>query len=468
MFEGEDAFVRDQHTSTDLISMLPDELLVYVLSLLTLKESTATSILSRRWRYLWTLMPKLDFDAKIFPFKFKAAEYFKKKAFHEELSTKYVRWVDHVIALHKGCAIEDFRVYLYLTKPYEKYIDNWVNYALARKVKRLELDLADALLPRTDFSVDRYTFPYKFLLQYKENCSNNSQLHNTIYFKYLEKISLNYVNVNDEALEFFLSNCPLLQHLSVSRSKELKTLKIVGPYPCLKHLEIMLCSNLRSFEIRDASLVCLKYGGKSVKQFLLENVPLLVEIYIVGLVDMGDVLLMFSSILPQIEKFYFKHHAALLWKVTEMFYSSVKMSNLKHLVLMPVYTCSLLPIANILRASPRLQTFVLEICGERMITEGELKKTEGSYIHLKEVEIRGYCGSIGELEFVMHLLESAGALEKIVIDPREATVCDDFDYFLKNYTPLKKKIIRKESDARYRAKEQLLHILPPGINLQIL
>ncbi|KAL8546254.1 hypothetical protein ACS0TY_006104 [Phlomoides rotata] len=170
-----DAFVRDQHTSTDLISMLPNELLVHVLSLLTLKESTDTSLLSRRWRYLWTLMPKLDFDAKIFPFKFKWEEYMKK-AFHEEMSTKYVRWVDHVIALHKGCGIEDFRVYLHLSKLYEKYIDNWINYALARKVKRLELDLADTLFPCKQSYVDRYTFPYKFLLQYKENCSNDSQL----------------------------------------------------------------------------------------------------------------------------------------------------------------------------------------------------------------------------------------------------------------------------------------------------
>ncbi|KAK6133646.1 hypothetical protein DH2020_032556 [Rehmannia glutinosa] len=40
-------------------------------------------------------------------------------------------------------------------------------------------------------------------------------------FKYLKKLSLNLVNVNGEALEFFLRQCPLLEHLSVSRSLEL-------------------------------------------------------------------------------------------------------------------------------------------------------------------------------------------------------------------------------------------------------
>lgn len=325
MFDNsEDALVdqccRDQHYSTDRISMLPDELLVCILSLLTLKESVATSLLSRRWRYSWTLMPTLYFDAESSLFKVEMTEN-KKLVTDEETMTKYVRWVDHVLALHKCYAIEDFRVYFGLTKPYERYIDSWVNYALARKVKRLELNLTcrcDLFFHRS--SVDCYTFPYKFLRQYKENCSNESQSHgmrqcNPIHFKYLEKISMTQVNVNGEALEFFLSNCPLLQHLSVSKSRELSTLKIIGPFPSFKYLEIISCHNLKSFEICDANLVYLKYVGNSIHQFFLKNVPLLVEVFISGLIEMRDVLSMFSSVLPQLEKFNFQLGFWLCWEV---------------------------------------------------------------------------------------------------------------------------------------------------------
>lgn len=90
-------------------------------------------------------------------------------------------------------------------------------------------------------------------------------------------------------------------------------------------------------------------------------------------------------------------------------------------------------------------------------------KIEGSYIHLKEVKIRGYCGSVAEVELVMHLWESAGALEKIVIDPRDPDV--DIKYFYGRYSDVYR---CREINGRTRAREQLLDILPPTINLQIL
>ncbi|CDY44129.1 BnaA09g31230D [Brassica napus] len=43
----------------DRISALPDALLVQILLLLPIKEAVATSILSKPWRCIWTLMPKL-------------------------------------------------------------------------------------------------------------------------------------------------------------------------------------------------------------------------------------------------------------------------------------------------------------------------------------------------------------------------------------------------------------------------
>ena len=57
---------RQKPTVMDRISNLSDSLLCHVLWFLTTKEAVVTSILSSRWKTLWTLVPKLDFDSHEF------------------------------------------------------------------------------------------------------------------------------------------------------------------------------------------------------------------------------------------------------------------------------------------------------------------------------------------------------------------------------------------------------------------
>ena len=43
------------------LNNLPEEILRYILSLLPTRDAIRTSILCKRWEYLWTSIPNLDF-----------------------------------------------------------------------------------------------------------------------------------------------------------------------------------------------------------------------------------------------------------------------------------------------------------------------------------------------------------------------------------------------------------------------
>ena len=46
----------------DRLSTLPEDILLEILSYLPLKESAASSVLSKAWTTLWTKLPNLDLD----------------------------------------------------------------------------------------------------------------------------------------------------------------------------------------------------------------------------------------------------------------------------------------------------------------------------------------------------------------------------------------------------------------------
>ncbi|GFQ01782.1 probable LRR receptor-like serine/threonine-protein kinase at1g51860 [Phtheirospermum japonicum] len=160
----------------------------------------------------------------------------------EEQRRNYVRWVDSVIMSHKAYTVEKFRLFFNLTKLHQQRIDEWLRHALARKVRTLELDLTNDCCRKGREYYQCYTFPYELLRD------------DSVDFKFLEKLCTHYVNVKCEAVEFFLRNCPRLEHLSICRSGGLKTLKVIRPFPALKRVEISLCHADAFFIETDAVL----------------------------------------------------------------------------------------------------------------------------------------------------------------------------------------------------------------------
>ncbi|KAI5320563.1 hypothetical protein L3X38_040271 [Prunus dulcis] len=141
------------------------------------KEAAATRILSRRWR--------LD-----------------ENILNQE-GRKYVNWVNRVLEQHKGQSIERFR-----------------------RVQVLQLDL---LAEWVNYSPYDYAFPYKLLAMENGSASKHQfsgfpslgsggYYNNNINigFKSLKVIRFRHVAVTGELVEFLLSNCPLLERVSLT------------------------------------------------------------------------------------------------------------------------------------------------------------------------------------------------------------------------------------------------------------
>lgn len=238
----------DNLEGVDRISELPEDIMLTILFRLEMKEAAKTSILSKRWRYIWTNWTDFDFDClEIFP-ECKYNDVPKRIE-----AVKYINWVNQVIRLHRGQSINKFRVQFGFYERPVHHIDRWVKLALAKKVKNLELEKLD--LPLYDCPCDTYTL-------------KPSLFESGISF--LTCLRLIGVDVSGELLEFFLTECHHLEQLVVDGSDTLVSLKVASFK--LKQLSIRYCDSLNKLEIDAVNLSYLDYVGKPIIEF--KSLPL--------------------------------------------------------------------------------------------------------------------------------------------------------------------------------------------------
>lgn len=235
----------------DIISKLPDELLIKILSSLPDAEAKRTCILSNRWKHIWAFLPNLYFVMPFSSYNKQDNEYYEDIDSLEYSSTEKVRKarkfhnsVDQALALRHGLPIQKFFLYCSEDCDYERVRDS-LRTIVRCKIQQLELRMPSNarfccdILKNCDTLIE-LTLEGQFVLDVPKS--------NDVLFPCLKKLNLISILYSSEhTLVNVVSGCPVLEELFVKNhflwqgdylqtykvsSASLKRLRISFTYEC--------------------------------------------------------------------------------------------------------------------------------------------------------------------------------------------------------------------------------------------
>ncbi|KAJ4809246.1 F-box/RNI-like superfamily protein [Rhynchospora pubera] len=233
---------------TDLISMLPDNILSTILLLLPIKEAIRTSVLSSRWHDIWKLNP-LNIDDSTRKFD-------NQQNFHE-IRLKTLQAINRIASVHPG-SIHSFRISQLREPAFHCEVDNLMETLSSKGVRELSLSFGYQ-------GKLRYGLPSS-LLQCQTLCKVSlsdcffppSPVVNSS-FPNLRELTLEYVFLWDHLLNCLLESCAQLEVLQLIDCSGLQYVRLN-------------CAKLQKLTIHERSPSC-GGSGSHVKEMIIESAP---------------------------------------------------------------------------------------------------------------------------------------------------------------------------------------------------
>eukprot|EP00253_Pinus_taeda_P015591 PITA_15591 len=250
--------------TSNMISLLPDDLLCPILSRIPVKEAIRCSILSKRWRFLYTQI----FQITLSPYPLLGP------VTPDPLSiAKVENIISNILLLHSS-DLEAFHLSDDISELdhgidrqwrfNRPSISKWVQYAARKNVQRLTLrDSPVSEIPPPAL------FSCNFLTELTLFHYNLSHLPTDFSgFSHLITCNLHNIEITDDSLACFISLCPLLQNLKLKGCKGLW--KPVISAPNVIHLDVDNVIHLDvDYEMEILTVNCPKLI--TMKAFMIED-----------------------------------------------------------------------------------------------------------------------------------------------------------------------------------------------------
>ncbi|GLJ45313.1 hypothetical protein SUGI_0953880 [Cryptomeria japonica] len=268
-------------SAIDRLSALSDDVLLnHILSKISYRDVVRSSLLSQRWRLLWTKIPRLKFCPEDF----------------EKQKDGRIQAIINNALLHLDTRLSCLELTVALDDPKAAYINNWIRLAAEKQVERMDIHICNRD-PKTGKRISNGASPMMELGDSIFSCENLTVL--TVQYIQLPKIPTNVgvfrslkalyyfaiPNLDDAMFEGFMDLCPHLQDLWILGCLALKNLIIRSSnllYILLGALRPDISLQLTCPRLMEISLIdCGQYAGlkllqgisrvESVKKVILQN-----------------------------------------------------------------------------------------------------------------------------------------------------------------------------------------------------
>ncbi|CAG7885077.1 unnamed protein product [Brassica rapa] len=260
---------------SDLLSNLPDCLLVTIISLLPFKQSVQTSILARRWKNLCLETTNLVF---------KESEFVNLSTDTETIKSKrslFVSTMCQWISSFTGEVIESLEFSLSEPVSFEKAIVSLTKFAASKQIKNITIDFSSPASRKIDviehlvtlmhyqntkFDITRIFFNLihvrnlticSFLIQMIQECEDPMEMHDAMEARHL--VMKTNLHANEfVGIKIFLNSCPELESLTFHMDTTERIVRVSMPldpkafwltndtYACLERtLKLVKIKNFR-------------------------------------------------------------------------------------------------------------------------------------------------------------------------------------------------------------------------------
>ncbi|KAF7089205.1 hypothetical protein CFC21_092221 [Triticum aestivum] len=243
--------VKGAPSEEDRLSGLPDDVLHSIVGRVPLKQAVRTSALSTRWPCLWlhalAASAVLDFTDREF-------------ARGQSLG-RIVATVNRCLEAHGAAPLDVFRVALSPFDAFGRDVVRWAAAALGRGAREVGVDLTQHADGRgaLELPADLFQAESSLAVLSLGRCSLRDVPPGTAGLAGLTSLSLNQVDVTDDAVRDVVSGCRLLEFLSLESCHLLVSVRVAGER--LRGLEIVRCLAMRHLQVAAPVLESVVYHG---------------------------------------------------------------------------------------------------------------------------------------------------------------------------------------------------------------